>query len=249
MRAEELLDVLSSAADAIAVVLGDLDDWGLAGTRAGQYRSDLAADDVAVSALRAAGLGVLSEESGLHAPDAAVIVVVDPLDGSTNASRRVPWFATSLCAIDADGPVAAVVVNLATGDRFEATRGGGARCNGTTIRPSHATELSHSIVGLSGYPARYLGWKQYRALGAAALDLCAVACGILDGYIDCSVDAHGVWDYAGGLLICQEAGAVVVDAAQRDLIVLDHAARRTPLAAGTPELLAEIVAARATIES
>ena len=54
------------------------------------------------------------------------------------------------------------------------------------------------MIGLSGYPPRSLGWGQYRALGAAALDLCAVADGVLDGYVDCSRDAHGSWDYLGG---------------------------------------------------
>ena len=50
-------------------------------------------------------------------------------------------------------------------------------------------------------------------------------------YVDCSRDAHGPWDYLGGLLVCREAGAVVADAFDRELVVLDHAARRTPVAA------------------
>jgi myo-inositol-1(or 4)-monophosphatase len=104
--------------------------------------------------------------------------------------------------------------------------------------------LRHSLVGLSGYPPHWLGWKQFRALGAVALDLCAVAGGRLDAYVDCSVDAHGAWDYLGGMLVCQEAGALVVDAFDRPLVVLEHRGRRTPVAAGTPELLAEAVAAR-----
>lgn len=245
MTPAELITVLGSTADAIAETLDGLDDWGPAGTRPGQYRSDLAADAVAVDRLLAAGLGVLSEESGRHAADRALTVVVDPLDGSTNASRGVPWYATSLCAVDADGPVAAVVVNLAGGDRFEATRGRGATRNGHPIGPTDRTRLDQAIVGLSGYPPTHLGWRQFRALGAAALDLCAVACGILDGYVDCSIDAHGAWDYAGGLLVCQEAGAVVADASGRDLVVLEHAARRTPVAAATPELLGELLAVRA----
>jgi myo-inositol-1(or 4)-monophosphatase len=242
--APDLLALLDETADAIAETLFALDDWGLAGTRAGQYHSDLAADAVAVERLTAAGCGVLSEESGMHDGGADVVVVVDPLDGSTNASHGIPWFATSLCAVDADGPLAAVVVNLATKDRFRATRGGGATRNGVAIRPSAADDLADAMVGLSGYPRRFLGWRQYRALGAAALDLCAVACGILDGYIDCSFDAHGVWDYAGGLLVCQEAGAFVEDHEGRELVVLEHAARRTPIAAATPGLLAAIRAAR-----
>lgn len=159
----------------------------------------------------------------------------------------MPWFAISLCAVDADGPAAALVVDLVHGDRFEATRGGGARRNGGPLAPTGCTALDQALVGLSGYPARWLGWKQFRALGAAALDLCAVAAGVTDGYVDCSWNAHGSWDYLGGMLVCQEAGAVVVDAEGRDLVVLDHAARRTPVAAATPELLDELVAARAAL--
>jgi myo-inositol-1(or 4)-monophosphatase len=242
---ERVRDELQAVAATIAAELGRLENWGLAGTRPGQYHSDLAADAVAVEQLRAAGFGVLSEETGLHDAERDVVVVLDPLDGSTNASRGIPWFGTSLCAVDGDGPLAAVVVNLPSGTRYDAVRGGGARVDGAPLRPSDRTELSRALIGLSGYPPRHLGWRQYRALGAAALDLCAVAAGVLDGYLDCSHDAHGSWDYLGGLLVCREAGAVVADAAGRDLVVLEHAARRTPVAAGTPELLAELVAARA----
>jgi fructose-1,6-bisphosphatase/inositol monophosphatase family enzyme len=244
MTGDELLATLHRVADKIAAALEALDDWSPAGTRAGQYRSDLAADAVAVASLLDAGVGVLSEESGRHAPERPVTVVVDPLDGSTNAHRRVPWYATSLCAVDGDGPLAAVVVDLARGVRFEATRGGGARRDGRPIAPSGEKNLDASIIGLSGLPDRHLGWRQFRALGAAALDLCAVADGTLDGFVDCSVDAHGPWDYLGGLLVCREAGAVVEDAHGRELVVLDHSARRTPVAGATASLAAQLVAAR-----
>jgi len=187
---------------------------------------------------------VLSEESGAHDPGAALVVVVDPVDGSTNASRGVPWWNTSLCALDADGPRAAVVVDQVHGTRFEAVRGGGARRDGLAIRPTACRELRRAFVGLSGYPAHYLGWNQYRTLGAAALDLCAVACGVLDAYVDCSRRGHGPWDYLGGLLVCREAGAVMVDADGDELVTTGHAERRTPVAAATPELLEELLAAR-----
>lgn len=248
MAVVDVLGALTDAADAITAALGGLDDWGLAGTTPGQYRSDLAADAAAVELLAGRGLGVLSEESGRHHPDRAITVVVDPLDGSTNASRRIPWFATSLCAVDAEGPLAAVVVNLASGTRFVAERRQGATGDGVALAPSGRTALRDSLVALSGFPSRWLGWNQYRALGAAALDLCAVAAGVVDAYIDCSRDAHGAWDYLGGLLVCQESGAPVVDAQGRDLVVLEHAARRTPVAAATPALLEEVVAARATVD-
>jgi myo-inositol-1(or 4)-monophosphatase len=237
-----LLGLFREVAAAIGQALDGLPDWGLAGTRPGQYRSDLVADRVAVDLLDAAGLGVLSEESGLHHPDRAVLVALDPVDGSTNASRHLPWWATSLCALDADGPLAAVVVNQAIGTTFEAIRGGGAWRDGLPIATSGASKLGESIVALSGLPGRHLGWRQFRALGAAALDLCEVASGGFDAYVDCSVDAHGPWDYLGGLLVCREAGAQVGDARGRDLVVRGHTDRRTPVAAATATLQDELLA-------
>jgi fructose-1,6-bisphosphatase/inositol monophosphatase family enzyme len=239
-----LLDVLREAAVAVRSALDSLDDWGLAGTRPGQYRSDLAADEVAVAVLEKAGLGILSEETGLHHPERDVVVALDPVDGSTNASRHLPWFATSLCAVDAHGARAAYVVNQATGESFEAVRGGGARSGTRTLSGSACRSLGAAVVGLSGWPPRHGGWKQMRALGAAALDLCAVGAGRLDAYVDFSRNAHGPWDYLGGMLVCQEAGVSVADAFGRDLLSLGHSDRRTPIAAATPELLAELVALR-----
>jgi myo-inositol-1(or 4)-monophosphatase len=244
MRDAVILEVLHEVATAVRTALDGLADWGEAGTRTGQYRSDLAADAAALAVLERAGVGVLSEESGLTRADREVVVVIDPVDGSTNASRDLPWYATSLCALDADGPVVALVVDQAGGARFEATRGGGARVDGRPLRPTGCTDLGSSILGLSGYPPRWFGWKQFRALGAVALDLCAVAGGRLDGYVDCSPSAHGVWDYLGGLLICQEAGAFVADAFDRDLVSRDWTARLTPVAGATPELLEACLAAR-----
>lgn len=246
MDAATALTVLDEAAAAVRVALDGLADWGPAGTHEGQYRADLVADAAALDVLGAAGVGVLSEESGRHRREQAVTVVIDPLDGSTNASRGVPWYAVSLCAVDADGPLAALVVNLASGMRFEAMRGGGARVDGRPAVPSGATDLAESMVALSGLPPGWLGWKQFRALGAVALDLCAVAAGTVDAYLDCSPSAHGPWDYLGGLLVCTEAGVPVVDAEGRDLVVLDHDARRTPIAAATPALLEAVVNARRT---
>ncbi len=246
MDAEAALELLERTAAAVTAALGGLGDWGPAGTRAGQYRSDLAADAAALDVLAAGGVGVLSEESGLRDEGRAVVVVLDPVDGSTNASRRIPWFATALCAVDDDGPLAALVVNQASGARWWALRGGGAFSDAGRLAPSGATRLGDSLVGLSGHPPHHLGWRQYRALGAAALDLCLVADGGLDGYLDCSPSAHGCWDYLAGMLICEEAGAVVADAQGRDLVVLEHEARRTPVAAASAALLDELLAVRAT---
>lgn len=246
MHDGSLLEVLHQTADAVAAALEGLSDWGPAGreesTHEGQYHSDLVADSAAMAVLGQAGLDVLSEESGRHGHDSEVLVVLDPLDGSTNASRGLPWYATSLCALDGDGPRAAVVANQASGVRYEALRGGGARRDGAPIRSSGVTDPGSSIVALSGWLGRHLGWQQYRVLGAAALDLCSVAEGVVDAFIGCAGHGLGPWDYLGGLLVCREAGAALADMDSEELLVLAHADRRRPVAAATPQLLEELLA-------
>jgi len=229
---DALLVLLGRAADAAGDALARSARHLVEGS-ASQHHSDLATDDAVLGVLTGAGLGVLSEESGLRPGSTSdLVVVVDPLDGSTNAAAHLPWYATSLCIVDGDGPRVALVRNLATGEEFRAVRGGGATCDGRPLRspPARTEVLADAVVLLSGHAREHLGWRQYRALGALALDLCAVAAGRVDAYLDCSVDAHGAWDYLGGLLVAREAGIDVEDVHGRDLVVLDHAARRTPVA-------------------
>lgn len=238
------LGLLHDLADAVAAAMRTVTDWGPSGGRVGQYALDVIADDAALAVIRGAGVGVLSEESGFEPGISGEVVVIDPIDGSTNASRGIPWFATSLCLVDADGPAVAVVVNQASGVRYSAVRGGGAWCGERRLRPSGCTELSQAIVVVSAVPPPDVGWAQFRALGACALDLCAVADGAVDGYVDFGDDQHGVWDYLGGWLICKEAGIEVVDAFDREMVHMDHHARRTPVAAATPQLAAALLPAR-----
>ena len=246
MQDAELLEVLHATADAVAGALVKVEDWSPLTGRPTQYAIDLVADAAALEVITGAGLGALSEESGRHHPERPLTVVLDPVDGSTNASRRVPWFATSLCVVDGEGARAALVVNQASGERFEATRGGGARRDGAAVTTSGCTDLGAAIIGLSGWPDHHYGWDQYRAFGAKALDICAVAAGRLDGYVDTGTGMHGPWDYLGGMLVCAEAGAVVVDGDGRALLTLDHGARRAPVAAATPGLLEALLRARSS---
>ena len=243
---EEILAVLNETAEAVSVVLRANKDWSLSGLRDTQYSVDLRADSAALEVLHGAGVAVLSEESEITGTfgDDDLCVVMDPLDGSTNASRGVQWFATALCAIDKNGMRAGLVVNQANGiDRYWATTGGGAFHNGVAMRPSDCVDLSQAVVGVSGIPKQRPKWGQFRALGAAALDICLVADGVIDAWID--FNTHGVWDYLASALICQEAGAQIAEHQDRDLIVHQHGQRRTPIVAATPELLLSVRQVRA----
>ena len=283
LRADDVLALFGRICDDTTAALAATTDWGET-TRRGQYRVDLDLDALCVQPLLAAGVAVLSEESGLVVPDGAAraaiddggvvdgrdpsprigqraeaaMVVVDPLDGSTNAALGVPWCATALCLVVDGTAEVAMVANLRTGERFWAVRSAGAWHRPTEPRgidagaPSrvlslHGREpvpLRDAIVATSGLFDAHWGWRQYRAMGAAALDICSVARGGFDAFVDVDDDAHGVWDYLAAALVLTEAGGVVADALGRELLVLDHAARRTPVAAGDGALLDELLARR-----
>lgn len=245
MTTDDVLELLVAAAAAVEGAVRGVTGRDRRGRtdRAGQYAIDLVADAAALDVLGRAPVAVLSEESGWSGREgAALTVVLDPVDGSTNASRDIPYWATSLCALDGDGPMVALVVNQATGVATTAVRGAGARRAGEPIAPGNVERVQDALVTLSGQPGRWLPWKQFRALGSAALSLCDLAAGAVDGLVDGGA-WHAAWDYLGGLLICREAGAEVVDASGRELVVLDPAVRRQLLAAATPALLEELRAA------
>ena len=94
LQARSVLSDLHDAVDSVFLALDNNDDWGLSGKRPDQYISDVVADTAIHELLKPLGYGILSEESDLLPPKDASLptVVVDPLDGSTNASRGLPWF-------------------------------------------------------------------------------------------------------------------------------------------------------------
>jgi fructose-1,6-bisphosphatase/inositol monophosphatase family enzyme len=202
----------------------------------GQYALDLIADEAALTVLRKIPVRVVSEESGVHEREgASITVVLDPVDGSTNCSRGISYWGISICALDAEGALAALVVNQATGGQTTAIRGAGARRDGIQLRASNVTRVEDAVVALAGLPAEKLAWKQFRALGCVSLALCDVAAGGIDGYLD-TASHHAPWDYLGGYLACIEAGAVVREANGDELVTDDPNARRQVVAAGTDAL-------------
>lgn len=244
--AESLLALFAAAAsaqrDALATITGD--QRRARTGKPGQYALDVVVDDAVLQVLHSAGVSVVSEESGWSGDRSSPItVVVDPVDGSTNCAREIPYWGISLCAVDRDGPLCALVTNTPLGEHVTAVRGEGAWRNGTRLAPSQVVQVDDAVVAISGMPARVLPWKQFRAMGSAALSLCDVASGRLDGMLDALPDRHGPWDYMGGLLVCREAGATVRDVRGRDLEVTDPAARRQLIAGATAALVEALVPA------
>ncbi|MET0236130.1 MAG: inositol monophosphatase family protein [Kibdelosporangium sp.] len=167
------------------------------------------------------GDAVLGEEEGGDgvAGADAVCWVVDPIDGTVNYMYGFPWYCVSVAA-QLDGvTVAGAVVEPVSGRRWSAARGGGATVDGVPLRASSADRLELALLatGFAYRPqrrvrqaemvGRLLGSvRDIRRTGSAALDLCMVAAGWVDAYVE-----HGLarWDWAAGALIAEEAGAVV----------------------------------------
>jgi myo-inositol-1(or 4)-monophosphatase len=230
-----LVEVLFEASRAARAALDDLADWGPNGQRPGQYRLDVVADDAAVAVLSGAGLSVLSEESGMTEGGLSLLAVLDPIDGSTNAHRGIAAYSTSICVFDDAGPRVGTVVNHLTGTQYHAIRAAGAWRDGNVVSPSSCEDVRQSIVSLSGPVLGLAAW-QYRTLGCASLELCAVAEGSLDGFLLGEGITLHPWDYLAGLLLCVEAGAATAELDGLDPWIAESTPRR-PVAASTPTLL------------
>ena len=196
---------------------------GAAGDRT--IYADKKAEDELLKALgRVKGVRVLSEEAGdAGDPEGRTLAIVDPLDGSSNFERGIPFYCTSVAVVEGrrlEDVRAAVVRDLVSGDAFAAVKGGGARKNGKPIETSRVTDLSAAVVGadlsrsspdlVSGLGPLIGAVKRQVHLGANALEICYVA----DGRTDAFVDLRGrirITDFAGAYLIAKEAGAVITD--------------------------------------
>lgn len=163
--------------------------------------------------------GFLGEEGAARSGSSGVTWVLDPIDGTVNYLYAIPSFAVSVAARVGDEVVAGAVVNPTTGELFTAVRGGGAYLDGRPVRVNPPPELAMALVGTGfgydpvqrarqGEVLRQLlpRVRDVRRAGAASLDLCALACGRLDGYYEQGLKP---WDLAAGGLIAAEAGAVV----------------------------------------
>lgn len=222
----DLLDVATEVAVEAAALARTMRESAIRDVDTKSSETDVVtAGDLAVEklvrarlAVRRPGEPVLGEESGGSAGE-GVCWVVDPIDGTVNYLYGYPWYAVSLAAQVGGVSVAAAVVEPASGRRWTATRGGGAFLDGRPLRVSATTRLELSLVATgfayraerrarqaSGVVGLLSRVRDIRRAGAASLDLCAVAAGWLDGYFE-----HGLnrWDWAGGALVAEEAGAVV----------------------------------------
>jgi myo-inositol-1(or 4)-monophosphatase len=186
--------------------------------------ADRAAEDLIADRLRTVcpDHDLLCEEGSVAATSGgAYCWVVDPLDGTTNFAHGLPTFAVSIALEDAGVPVVGVVYDPMRDELFVARKRGGATLNDKPIVVSAVDELIGSILvtGFSYDFARRAQqaevWRDFltrvqaiRQTGSAALNLCYIAAGRLDGYWERGLSP---WDVAAGALIVTEAGGTVTD--------------------------------------
>jgi myo-inositol-1(or 4)-monophosphatase len=178
--------------------------------------------------------GIIGEEGSSVESKSGITWVIDPLDGTVNYFYGLPGWNVSIAAKDNDGSIVGVVTAPTINSTWWATRGGGAFYNGHQIhcndpiavdRALIATgfqyDVAHRTTQMTDLAKLVPLVRDLRRNGAAAVDLCHVAMGALDGYYEAGLKE---WDWAAGGLVATEAGARFAQYGQEPL--------RTTLAAG-----------------
>ncbi len=184
---------------------------------------DYAAQEAVLVCLRAAfpDHAVLSEEGQFGETATGLRWIVDPVDGTTNYSRHLPFFSVSVALADGDDILVGAIYDPSRDEMFSALKGGGAYLNGRPIRAADSDDLSRAILSLGlsydcDASVRIMEVGKHliphcstvRNLGSAALSLAYIAAGRLDSYLHSYLYP---WDAAAGMLILREAGGKVTD--------------------------------------
>lgn len=162
------------------------------------------------------------EQDNSQLDTSGLVWILDPVDGTTNFIHHLRHSAISLALVADGAPVLGIVFNPDTDELYTARAGMGASLNGRKIHVSCTEDLGECLIDVGTNPAKrdqagrnfaliravYDSCVDIRRMGTASLDFCSVADGRTDAYTECLLNP---WDYAAGLLISREAGAVVTD--------------------------------------
>ncbi len=189
-----------------------------------------AEDEILAAVERVGRVRILSEDAGeIGEREARTLAVVDPLDGSSNFEIGIPFYCTSVAIVEGsslDAISLGVVRDLVTGDVYVGRRGKGATKNGKAIRTNGEADLARAVVGVDvsrssvGSIQRLAplvsAAKRQVHFGANALELCYLA----DGRVDAFVDIRGrlrITDFAAAYRLAKEAGGVFTDAEGKEV--------------------------------
>lgn len=178
---------------------------------------------------------ILGEEGGGQM--AARTWIIDPIDGTTNFIRGIPFWCLSAGLVVDGRPSVGVIYDPCQDEMFSAHDGGGATLNGELVRVSTTASPSHALLSI-GYSFKspptlhnaviaelFAAGSMYRMHGAGALALAQVACGRVDGFWEAIIYP---WDVAAGLALVREAGGVVSDYFARETLAGKEILAATP---------------------
>jgi myo-inositol-1(or 4)-monophosphatase len=166
--------------------------------------------------------GILGEETGRSRTQSDYLWIIDPIDGTTSFFHGQTYYAVSIALEKAGEIIMGAVSAPALGQLFYACKGEGAFLNGQPIRVSDTVTLADAVMA-TGFACLRAGLennnlvhfnrivpqlRDIRRCGSAALDLCYVACGKLDGFWELNLN---IYDVAAGMLLVTEAGGVISD--------------------------------------
>ena len=163
--------------------------------------------------------GIIGEEGADRPSKSGYTWVIDPIDGTVNYFYNMPGWSVSIAVKDQSGTVVGVVYAPTINSLFTAIRGGGAFENGEPLKCNNPIELNRALIAtgfhyvesirsqqIAQFNKLILNIRDYRRNGSAAVDICHVAAGVVDGYYEMGLKE---WDLAAAELIAKEAGAIV----------------------------------------
>jgi myo-inositol-1(or 4)-monophosphatase len=182
--------------------------------------ADRESETLVIDLLRARSpFAILSEEAGAVAGEGEFSWVVDPLDGTANYWRGIPFCCVAIALVEGDNPIAGVIYDFNRDEMFSGIVGAGAWMNGKDIHVGSTTTATEAVLctgfptatdfspdALSGLITSIRAFKKVRFLGSAALSLAYVGCGRADAYYERDIR---LWDVAAGLAIVRAAGGYV----------------------------------------
>jgi len=221
------------------------------------FRADMVAEETVLEATRLffKDATVVSEESGLMeiGGGGPPFIIVDPVDGSVNASRGYPCYSCSIGVAEGESLsdiVCSGVINLLNGDLYFAEKNRGAFLNNGRLKASNAERIEEALIAvdlnvrgrLPGYVNRLSriieNARHVRSLGTDALEICLVASGAADAFVDLRGFLRSL-DFAAAFLIVREAGGVVLNGEGEDLEAKLVPVSKSPVVAACSRSLGE----------